>query len=271
MTIPTAGDYENKIKLDVNDDGATVEELFVTGDARLTITASGDAFANVELVDATANSGGVTFRATEDGSADGTELTGNLEIHGSSADDVLMGGAGMDEITGGSGADELDGGSGNDMFIYNAASESQLSFGGAARNVPQGTDEISGFESGDKIVLSKTIWAAVKGKTITEYQVGPEGEGESLKAVVDSQGKAAAGGGFFITVEAADNTSALLGGGSKSTQHGIVSVEDGTDRWVFIDANGDGKFSSGDDLVIKLVGGDGPTPTIGLVDFMVAS
>ena len=270
-TIPTAGDYVNKIKLDVNDDGATVEELFVTGDAGLTITASDNAFAKVELVDATANSGGVTFRATEDGSADGTELTGNLEIHGSSADDVLMGGAGMDEITGGSGADELDGGSGNDMFIYNAASESQLSFGGAARNMPQGTDEISGFESGDKIVLSKTIWAAVKGKTITEYQVGPEGEGESLKAVVDSQGKAAAGGGFFITVEAADNTSDLLGGGSKSTQHGIVSVEDGTDRWVFIDANGDGKFSSGDDLVIKLVGGDGPTPTIELVDFMVAS
>ena len=278
LTRPTAADYQNTIiMLGVNEEGATVEEIFVSGGAKLFIdgavvgTDATDALTKLELLDASANSGGVTFNGGLDvtDSIAGHDLTQALELFGGSGADTLHGGAGIDEITGGAGGDMLAGGGAADMFIYNAASESMLSFVGTAR-AAQGTDVISDFLSGtDKIVLSKAIWAEVRGKPITEYSIGDtaDDEGTNLYGVVDSQGKAAAGGGFFITVAAAENNENLLGGGTQSTQHGIVSVTDTEDntRWIFIDANGDGKYSS-DDLVIKLVG-DSAVPGIALADF----
>jgi len=294
-TTPTAADYENSITLSVDDgvagntDSATVEEIFVTGTSGLVIAAADGAtatasLAQLELLDASRSSGGIVFNGgvdvTDPDDTDVVLVAGHnlantdLELYGSSAADTIHGGSAGNEITGGGGADALRGGDGTDLFMYNHASESTLSFGGAARSTPQGMDSISNFTSGtDDIVLSKAIWAQIKGKPITEYQIGTadDAEGDTLKAVVESQGKAAAGGGFFVTVDAADNTGNLLGGGSESTTNGIVSVTDTENnaRWVFIDANGDGKFS-GDDLVIRLVG-DGSVPSIVLGDFMEAS
>lgn len=61
-----------------------------------------------------------------------------------------------------------------------------LSFVGTNRTA-RGTDVISDFLSGtDKTMLSKAIWAEVRGKPITEYSIGDTGDDEGTNLTVPS-------------------------------------------------------------------------------------
>ncbi len=102
---------------------------------------------------------------------------GNDILNGGSGNDILTGGNGNDKLNGGNGNDTLTGGNGNDTLVGGAgndiltggAGNDQFSFSGG--KLPQnqrvsgyiGTDTITDFTKGDKIVLSKGIFRALKG------------------------------------------------------------------------------------------------------------
>jgi uncharacterized delta-60 repeat protein len=102
---------------------------------------------------------------------------GNDILNGGNGNDILNGGAGNDKLNGGNGNDTLTGGNGNDTLVGGAgndiltggAGNDQFSFSGG--NLPQnqrvssylGTDTIADFTKGDKILLSKGIFRALKG------------------------------------------------------------------------------------------------------------
>ncbi|GCL42978.1 esterase-like activity of phytase family protein [Dolichospermum planctonicum] len=85
-------------------------------------------------------------------------LTGNAlnnTLTGGAGNDTLNGGAGDDTLVGGLGTDSLVGGAGNDQFVFNGTA----AFSAAATG--NGIDIIADFSAGDKIALSKAVFAAV--------------------------------------------------------------------------------------------------------------
>ena len=90
------------------------------------------------------------------GGAGGDRLFGNTldnSLEGVAGNDTLSGGAGNDTLSGGLGTDLLIGGAGNDQFVFNGIS----TFAPATF----GVDTITDFSTGDKLVLSKTVFAAL--------------------------------------------------------------------------------------------------------------
>ena len=197
--------------LTISGDGTAIEAVDVTGNAMLTIAAaSGTTLSGLELVDAGANSGGVTFNGGTAG--DGSPLAQALELVGGSGKDMFTGGAeadkltgnggtdtlvggdGTDTITGGAGGDTMTGGAGaEDTFKYGSASESQVTFSDKGMS---GFDTITDFVSGtDKIALGKTLYEKLQG-TLREYTgddaidvsdtADPDPTDDSLKAFLDS-------------------------------------------------------------------------------------
>jgi len=77
----------------------------------------------------------------------------NNLLDGGAGNDSLTGGAGDDTLVGGLGTDNLIGGAGNDQFVFNGAT--------AFSATTFGLDNIADFSAGDKIVLSKTVFAAL--------------------------------------------------------------------------------------------------------------
>jgi Ca2+-binding RTX toxin-like protein len=118
--------------------------------ARLTLDASALGASYGVTASFTRNGGG-TGAATITGGAGNDSVTGsagddslvggglNDTIAGGSGSDTISGGDGVDSINGGSGADMLSGGAGNDTFRLESA---------------EGTDVITDFASGDKVLLS---------------------------------------------------------------------------------------------------------------------
>jgi uncharacterized delta-60 repeat protein len=102
---------------------------------------------------------------------------GNDILNGGNGNDILTGGEGNDKLNGGNGNDTLIGGNGNDILVGGAgndiltggAGNDQFSFSGGKLPLNQrvssylGTDTITDFTKGDKIVLSKNIFRALKG------------------------------------------------------------------------------------------------------------
>ena len=195
---PSAASYKNELVLMGASDGdgaavaSSVEAIVVSGDAMAMISvASGgtgaDAtqFAELELIEAVDNTGGVIFSAMVDIDGTATALTQELEmVGGSGADtftggsfaggdklmggggnDTLSGGVGTDTITGGAGADTLTGGADADVFKYASASESQMG----------GYDTVTDWASGDTFSLGKTVFNGL-------YR------GENIREVVAAQG-----------------------------------------------------------------------------------
>ncbi len=184
----TSRHYENKVT--VAGTSSALEEVKITGDAMTNLGGTG--LNSLEYVNAGESGAGVTVSAAANtgagatrvrlvGSnhddtltlgdfAGGTAITTRNVLMGNGGDDMLTGGTGMDLLNGGAGADMLNGGGTTgteDRFVYNAASESQVSF---SRNKDvssiydaKGYDVIDGFEAGvDKIHLSKALEAIVK-------------------------------------------------------------------------------------------------------------
>ncbi len=173
---PGAANYQNMLTLDA-ESSANIEDIYVSGNAMLVIKIDSDATAGalgeLDLIDASDNTGGVIFDGTNPDRDDGTNslanalgnlelvggsgmdmLTGgggNDEIEGNDGMDTLNGGAGADELTGGAGGDILIGGAGNDMFIIKAVSDSQLSFKNGA---PIGMDTIGDATAANQFVVA---------------------------------------------------------------------------------------------------------------------
>jgi Ca2+-binding RTX toxin-like protein len=96
---------------------------------------------------------------------------GNDTLTGGKGRDILKGDAGNDILTGGNGRDILRGGAGNDV-LTGGAGKDRFSFRGdklAGQSITAvlGTDTIADFTAGDKIVLGKDIFRALKCDTGT--------------------------------------------------------------------------------------------------------
>jgi uncharacterized delta-60 repeat protein len=82
---------------------------------------------------------------------------GNDTLNGGNGNDILIGGNGKDTLVGGGGNDILTGGAGNDKFSFSGGKlpgyQSVTTF--------LGTDTITDFTAGDKIVLSKEIFGTL--------------------------------------------------------------------------------------------------------------
>ena len=243
-----AGNYRNELVLEGggtdtgNTTASSVEEIVVSGNAALTISETGQAadaggFGNLDLVDASENTGGVTIDATTGLPASGDiemiggsgkdVFTGNIgadELMGNGGDDTLAGGGNNDELTGGAGADELTGGDGQDKFVYGAASESQVSFkeNEDGTFTAQGYDMIEDFvtgAAGDTLHFSKALHAIVTAGEI----VGTEAISNGVKAAdewttwkpVDTDGDpTTTGAGSTTATSSIDGTAITAGGPS---------------------------------------------------------
>ena len=192
----TSGNYTNTVT--VAGDASALEEVKITGNAMTEL--SGTGLTSLQYVNATESGAGVTVDASANvtvadgntatrvrlagsnhddnltaGGFDAAGVTARNVLMGNGGDDKLTGGVGRDLLNGGAGADKLDGGDGDtgaeDRFIYNAASESQVSFSRNAGNSSiydaKGYDVIMGFTSGtDKLHLSKSLEAIAKAGSV---------------------------------------------------------------------------------------------------------
>ena len=186
-----AATYQNTLALqgrlgeNQSADPSSVEAIIVSGNARTLIELNGagseqtsDFFGSIELIDASDNTGGVTFDASEYSLTQALEMVGGSGkdvFNGSSAADELMGAGGNDTldgggegdtITGGAGGDKLTGGAGNNTFKYGSVSESQVVFGDKGMS---GFDTIMDFNDGstDTIALGKTLYGSLGGRVLT--------------------------------------------------------------------------------------------------------
>jgi Ca2+-binding RTX toxin-like protein len=137
-----------KVTTDVNTGTEEFNRIKLQSDGNiLAIGTSGDDFALARYVSAD--------RASAD-QINGTAA--NDTLNGTSTDDVINGLAGNDILIGGGGNDTLTGGDGNDKFSF---------IGGKLppdRSITAilGTDTITDFTAGDKIVLSKQIFSTLE-------------------------------------------------------------------------------------------------------------
>uniref|UniRef100_UPI0004806707 M10 family metallopeptidase C-terminal domain-containing protein n=1 Tax=Dolichospermum circinale TaxID=109265 RepID=UPI0004806707 len=90
----------------------------------------------------------------------------NNSLTGGAGNDSLAGGAGNDTLVGGLGTDNLLGGAGDDQFVFNGVT--------AFSATTFGLDNIADFSAGDKIVLSKTVFAALTSVAGAGFSVASE-------------------------------------------------------------------------------------------------
>ena len=241
-----ASDYVNEITLkSAANEAVSLEEIIVDGNAQLKVMGSATDLAALELVDATGNSGGITF--------DGTGLD-QLELLGGSGNDTLMAGTGgatartANKIYGGLGGDTLTGGTGRNHFIIDDASESQARTDGSGDIVHlarfAGHDTIMGFDvTNDKIDLSRGLLSALSGdiKNSTTAGVDPARNDWDDWMKVDHDGDDTTDP--IATFKIDGNTNARITG----TDDARDGDQGATDLDAFI-GNGDGLFESTEDL-----------------------
>ena len=291
--MATASDYVNKLHISGND---SLEELKITGNAQLLLGSPDDtSLTNLNFIDATENSGGVTVAINAnnvnnndadvviamrggDGNDDFTGNSGVESLRGNGGNDMLNGGGGNDSLRGGAGADTMDGGTGADTFEYASASDSQTTF---RNGLATGHDVIKGFDSiedGESIKLSNTLLqgssSGMRDKiSIDHTAIDAQGEedADSLLALVGS------GDGFFVVPGTDLDTPSrqfrlaivdevyldyeLNENGDRVDRDsdGDITIDDRTDHsrtWILIDVDGDGDFDSGTDMVIELLATD---------------
>lgn len=291
---------------------SNVEEIFVSGNAEAMInlaaslpagTTIATQFANLDLIDAEDNTGGVTFHASTLAAAvggiqsvDSALLNQELELSGGSGNDSLIGGSladelmgnggmdnlrgggGNDTITGGAGMDTLDGGGGDDVFKYESASESVLTFSGGKMS---GYDTINNWDGGDNTIsLGKTLFGGLSGtlKTastdgVTGFAVNDSddadtGNPDTLQALIgDGDGFFESGGGpaadgvlgnapivkHSIAI-VGEQLAAVTAADATATTPAIAARAAVNRTWIFIDVDGDGDYDAGTDMAIAIGG-----------------
>ena len=212
-----ASHYQNELTLEA--ESTAVEELIVSGNAKLKITVKADTGTELDEVNAKDNSGGVTFAFM------GTAPDTDMELSGGSGRDSLTGGAGEDEITGGAGGDTLIGGgdadeitggaggdtltgdgagvtAGGDKFIYTSASQSQIAW--LPNGTPVGFDTITDFATAtDDIVLSKALFNGLHSGTGAAVRNVTGTRGDSANRAIDNRDNDATadGSSTFVTAD----------------------------------------------------------------------
>ena len=241
----SAGGYENVICVT----SSGIDAVKITGDSKLELKHGVDeteGLSMLRLVDATANTAGVTVTVGTDNDAD----AGNkLEMMGGSGDDTFNGGAGVDvlkgaggkdtlngmagvdtlmggdgddtldggadddAISGGAGADKLTGGTGDDQFQFASASDSQASIN-AVTGAASGHDVIMDWNDGnDTIGLTASLYDSISQRSIGMKEINnSDAQGEDdTDLTKDSLGALIGkGDGFFVAEDQTrfDNTPA---------------------------------------------------------------
>ncbi len=217
----TSGHYENKVTVVVDGTSSALQEVKITGDAMTNL--SGTGLTSLQYVNATESGAGVTVDAsantgddTSEGGAatrvrlagshhddeltagdfDSAVVTARNSLVGNGGDDTLTGGAGRDILNGGAGADKLSGGDtdGSDVdnrFVYNAASESMVTFSRNKDNSSvydaKGYDVIMDFTTGtDHLHFSKALHAIVTAGNVRAPDEWGGGTGTTLNSLTGS-------------------------------------------------------------------------------------
>ncbi len=281
--LPGASDYENVLILD-SGKSAGIEDIYISGDAKLEIRFStpytNDGLDRLDKIDASDNSGGITFSGAPVGGNDPFDdlrleggsgkdmLTGGAggdKIEGNAGDDTLDGGEGNDEITGGAGADTLTGGAGNNTFIIEAVSDSQLSFN--SEGEAEGFDTIMDFDqdgSTDSIQLPRSLHGSLQGSIknvdlsnvdVADWSVNGDLTEEFVEDNDDGFFETrATGTGFGGTVTKHSVAVIEQRGVDSNDDDDIDETDDVTYTWIFIDIDGDGDLDLSTDHAIRLVG-----------------
>ena len=206
----TSAHYQNMVTVNQVDDdtGSALEEVKITGNAMTYL--SGNGLTSLQYVNAAESGAGVTVDAGVADSArvrlvgsnhddtltagdyNGAAVTARNVLMGNGGDDTLTGGDGKDLLNGGAGADTLMGGSEDDRFIYNAASESQVSFSRNKDNPSiydaKGYDVIKDFTAGiDHLHFSKALHAIVTGGQVV-VGTTPDGISDGVKTAAEWSG-----------------------------------------------------------------------------------
>jgi S-layer protein len=236
-------DYTNTLTITSADKASKV---VITGDAQADVTLN-DATGVLTQVIATDNTAGVTV--------DVSASTAGVTFNGSAADDTYTAGTAGDTIQGNAGADDITLGGGDDVVRFVAATDSQLTLkdtttpADGKADTATGYDAITNFNAAgtDVIELSSSLGLA---------------SGDARSAVLQKGTITIAGG----TVTPAEMET-FIGDGVDFFDTGLVDravafAEDGTDGFIFVDANGDGDFTQADDMFIELSG----MPTFDVTD-----
>ena len=261
-----ASQYQNIVALTSD----ATKTLDINGEGRVSVTTTAT---TVTRVDATGNSGGVSVDVNAStgavdfdggagndaftggaggddftGGAGDDTLTGNAgadTLRGGAGDDTILGGAGIDVILGGVGADTLTGGEDRDIFRFQHSSDSRVSFD--EDGMTQGIDTITDFQTSqsDVIRLSRSLATEsdLAGGTNAVLVKGP---------IVDDADATTNNLQVYLTANASGFFRQGLQGDNLKIATAIA--ENGTDMYVFIDANNNGNFEAGSDLVILLTG-----------------
>jgi Ca2+-binding RTX toxin-like protein len=190
---------------------ADLKTLTVKGTGSLVI--AGADMTAVTSLDASDNSGGVTYDAT----ASNTSLTGgsgNDTLTDGAGNDTIAGGAGDDTLTGGNGNDHIDGGAGNDVVVLSSVTKNDTVMGG------DGADTLS-LAAGTTYTASAGAVTAKAGANISGFEVisnsatltqnmGGLGE-NSITTLAIGSGTATIQEGTIDTVLARASGGAILG------------------------------------------------------------
>jgi Ca2+-binding RTX toxin-like protein len=137
--------------------------------------------------------------------------SGTDRLTGNALNNTLTGGLGNDTLVGGLGTDSLVGGAGNDQFVFNGTA----AFSNATTG--NGVDIIADFSAGEKIVLSKTVFAALTSVAGAGFSVG------SNFAVATSATSAATSGAQIVYVRGTGTGEAAVNGGLYYNQDGATA------------------------------------------------
>jgi Ca2+-binding RTX toxin-like protein len=130
-TVDVSGVNTSALTIEDSSNNAATTHVTVTGAGSWDMETGGNIASALATLDASANTGGVTFDASL---AAGTTLmggSGNDDLQGAAGNDVITGGAGDDTLAMGSGGiDHVDGGAGNDTVTLSGFTKDDTVSGG---------------------------------------------------------------------------------------------------------------------------------------------
>ena len=229
----TPADYKNFFAIDATE----MTSLLIDGNAKATVSLLDST--SLTLVDASANTAGVTI----DLGFNTAPSVSSVTFSGSNAADSYAASDNGDLVQGNGGKDDITLGAGDDTVRYVSASDSQLTLtdtstpADGVADTMTGFDVVTGFNAAgtDLIELSDQLNLGTGDARVDILQLGAIGgtDAAAIQAFIDD-------GVDFFDTGVVDRATAF--------------ADDGTNGYLFIDANNDGNFTEADDMVIKLDG-----------------